>query len=137
MASNGSLILELQQQALDASQSVTVLLRKALLVATKLDLADAVEWIEKELSGWPTDDWQNMPEWRKVRGHVVALNPYHGWQHVLFESSDDADILSHRPVTSPAAELEALLSKKDGRSIHLTYTADTEISIRIFPLINC
>ena len=125
-----SIITELQKLALDESQSVTALLRKALLVATKLDLTDAIEWIEKELSGWKTDDWETIPAWRKVSGPVVALNPVRGWQPVLIEDNELASHVQLRPMNMPASELEALVANKDGGSLHLTFSPEADSSLR-------
>ena len=41
-----SLVSELQQEALDEKASVVGLLRKALVVANKLELKDFTQWIE-------------------------------------------------------------------------------------------
>jgi hypothetical protein len=126
---NQPIIIELQQQALDPSQSVTVLLRKALLVATKLDLTDAIDWIEKELSGWQADDLQSIPTWRTVSGQVVARNPFRGWEPVTFEGIDAGKMLaalSIRPITQPAAEIEAWVTNKNSGTLQITYPADLE-----------
>ena len=47
-----SLVLELQQEALSKDTSVTDLLRKALVVARKLEIADFETWINAELNGF-------------------------------------------------------------------------------------
>jgi hypothetical protein len=47
-----SLVEELQRDALDSSVSVLDLLRKALVVATKLNIDEFKEWIELELKGY-------------------------------------------------------------------------------------
>jgi hypothetical protein len=47
-----SLVEELQKDALNSSVSVLDLLRKALVVATKLNIDEFKEWIELELKGY-------------------------------------------------------------------------------------
>ena len=46
-----SLIEQLQQDAVDRTVRTSDLLRKALLVAAKLEIPNVPSWIEKELSG--------------------------------------------------------------------------------------
>jgi hypothetical protein len=55
-----SLIDELQLDASNGAVSVSGLLRKALMVAAKLELSNIPEWINKELSGYSPDD-DSMP----------------------------------------------------------------------------
>ncbi len=129
-AFSNSLIDELQKQALDDSQSVTVLLRKALVVATKLNLTDAVDWIEKELAGWEGIPRSEIPEWRRVRGNVVIRSPYHGWQPVAFGAAKDAEFFSTIPVGNPATELEALMGREPGGELQFSYPPEIEISLQ-------
>ncbi|NEP10109.1 MAG: hypothetical protein F6K14_07810 [Symploca sp. SIO2C1] len=48
----GSLVIELQKDAYDPSVSALTLLRKALVVAKKLDIKEFQKWIDLELSGY-------------------------------------------------------------------------------------
>jgi len=98
------LISQIQSDALDESLPVSALLRKALVVATKLALDDAQDWISKELSGWQ-DDIKGLPEWRWVRGDVKAETPYHGWQSVIFQDAESAELASKRPFPYPLPKL--------------------------------
>jgi hypothetical protein len=65
-----SLIDELQLDASNSAVSVPSLLRKALMVAAKLELSDIPEWINKELSGYGLDDL--LPAYRIPYGTVKA-----------------------------------------------------------------
>jgi hypothetical protein len=105
------LVLELQRDALDSKVAVSDLLRKALVVATKLGVKEFQEWVTKELTGYWKDD--DAPAYREVRGEVRAWNPYHGWQPVIFENGEAAERLSRRHCAQPAPELEALLDSKE------------------------
>jgi len=81
-----SLVLELQADVLNSSVSVLDLLRKALVVARKLDIKEFQEWIELELNGYkkfPT------PEYRLIRGQLRGWNMYHGWVPI---STDNLDL---------------------------------------------
>lgn len=110
---------------------MSALLRKALLVATKLDLADGIEWIEKELStGWWNDSFEATPAWRKVTGRVVARNPLRGWQPILIDNSELARIVSSRPIPQPASEIEALVEHKEGGTLLVSYHPEMENTLR-------
>lgn len=101
-----SLVVELQREALDRSVPVSDLLRKAKVVATKLDLREFLAWIEHELEG---DFGEEGPKYRVVKGSVRALNPYQGWVPVLFTSDPDVEsALTKRRINNPIAELESL-----------------------------
>lgn len=83
-----SIVQELQREALDSHVPITDLLRKAKLVATKLDLKDFLIWIENEQSGYEVEDFRKLPKYRLVAGETKAWNPFHGWQPILFTSED-------------------------------------------------
>lgn len=83
-----SIVLELQRDALNPSISVLILLRKAYVVARKLNIRQFQEWIELELNGYKGHP---IPEYRVVRGQLRAWNPYHGWHQIV---TDDQDILN-------------------------------------------
>ena len=67
---------ELQAEALNSSVPVDDLLRKAKIVAEKLDIRDFADWIERELTGYGEQD--EYPVYRKVQGEkpltrIVAI----------------------------------------------------------------
>jgi len=67
-----SLVEQLQAEALDRSVPTEDLLRKAKVVAAKLDLPDFLAWIEKELGGYDAGD--AVPSYRVVSGEVRGWN---------------------------------------------------------------
>ncbi len=88
MSKEDSLILEIQQIAMDNSVEVTDLLRKALLVAKKLGLQEFQEWIGNELYGYKDE---KVPYYRKVRAELRLHNPFHGLIPFYFQDSELAD----------------------------------------------
>lgn len=72
-----SLVHQLQAEAVDDSSSISGLLMKAKLVASKLGLNDITEWIEFELSGYPYRT--ETPDYRRFSCRPQAFNPYVGW----------------------------------------------------------
>jgi len=104
-----SLVLELQKESWDSSVSISYLLRKALVVAAKLEIAEFKTWVEDELKGYA--DKNEVPEYRTVSGEVKTWNPYHGWVPVIFDDATLAERLSNRPIGQPIAELEDLIDR--------------------------
>jgi len=56
-----SLVLELQQDALDPTVPVSNLLRKVIAVARKLELGDLEKWARSDLDGYGTAPAQDIP----------------------------------------------------------------------------
>ena len=83
-------------------------MRKAKLVAVKLDLKDFLGWIENELNGYKMKSQEELPSYRIVGGEVKAWNPFRGWVPLLFEDHQEANLFSKRGVGSPIAELEGI-----------------------------
>lgn len=77
-----SLVHQLQAEAVDDSSSISGLLMKAKLVASKLGLEDITEWIDCELKGYPTRAL--TPSYRRMKCSPQAFNPYVGWIPIDF-----------------------------------------------------
>ena len=72
-----SLVHQLQAEAIDDTVSISGLLMKAKLVASKLGMEDLTEWIEFELGGYPSR--AQVPPYRRFVNQPQAFNPYVGW----------------------------------------------------------
>ncbi len=59
----GGLVVELQQAALNEHIDLTTLIRKALVVSNKLDLADVAAWLQSEINGYPVGP--DVPDFRQ------------------------------------------------------------------------
>jgi hypothetical protein len=101
-----SLVEELQRDALDSTVSVSDLLRKSLVIATKLSLRDFKAWVEQELNGYT--DTRQVPAYRTVTGRIVALNPARGYIPAIIPDAALAELLSIRHETSSAGTIESL-----------------------------
>ncbi len=77
MLSKCSVILELQEAATDRTNDISDLLRKCLLVATKLKLTEFKSWVNSELNGYERGD---VPTYRELHAVMKVLNPFHGLQ---------------------------------------------------------
>ncbi len=108
-----SLVVELQQEAMNPQVKVSDLLRKALVVAAKLNIVDFRSWIESELKGYK-EDKTAIPTYRRLKGEIRASHPDYGSIPYIMKDPKTAEILSSRPTYQPIAELEHLV-EKEGR----------------------
>jgi hypothetical protein len=77
-----SIVQELQRDAIDNNVDVSTLLRKALVVATKLHLEEFRQWVTLELEGYRR---VSVPEYRKIQGQVVLVHPRFGRRPMMFD----------------------------------------------------
>jgi hypothetical protein len=117
-----SLVEELQRDALDGRIDVADLLRKAFVVASKLDLGDFKKWCESELKGYTHGP---LPIYRVLHGTLRAWNPYNGWIPVFIEDTEIANRLSTHQEPSPIGAIQDLMSNSDGGNftVRLSSTA--------------
>lgn len=101
---------ELQELATDTSVDLATLLRKALLVATKLKLTEFRQWIDCELNGYFGKG--DVPAYRKVRARVWLKNPYHGLVPVMFADSKTADAFCQIDAHDPIGSLKHILDNQ-------------------------
>jgi len=106
--SMSSLVEELQRDALNSDIAVADLLRKALVVATKLNLQEFREWVELELDGYRAVD---VPPYRLTIGQVVIHNPSRGPMPMVFGDPKMAEVVSRHEQRAPVGPLEELAHK--------------------------
>jgi hypothetical protein len=106
--------LQLQEAALNKDMKLADLLRLALVVARKLDIADFEKWLSFELEGYKKRE--DVPEYRILHGICRAYSQHHGWQDIRFKDSKVAEAYSTRPVLDPAAVLEEHVIRCNGTS---------------------
>jgi hypothetical protein len=91
----------------DKNVAVSNLLRKAKVIAHKLDGKEFLQWIDAELNGY---DNETVPDYRMVRGQVKALNPYRGWVPVIFGDAEAEKTVSTGGAGPSVSEIEELLN---------------------------
>ncbi|UII62454.1 hypothetical protein RMA73_11950 [Xanthomonas translucens pv. translucens] len=106
---------------MDQSQSVSDVLRKALVVSTKLKLIDFQQWCDLEVNGYGGAE---VPPYRIVNGTVKAHNPYNGWIPVIMSDSESQQLISQRAVGQPVGELEHLVSSKEKGHLQMTFPSE-------------
>jgi hypothetical protein len=102
-------VAELMESALDKSVSVVDLLRRCLVVAQRLSIADATSWVRSEMNGYTSSD---VPGYRRVRGQLKGWNQFHGWQPVIFRDVAVGSVFQRTPLTLSVSEFESLLSRQ-------------------------
>lgn len=115
-----ALVPELVDMASTPAVSTADLLRRALVVARRLSVPELVDWINSELNGYK---FEEVPEYRRLRGQLVAENPYHG-AIPLFAPPEMAEILADFSVRQSIPELFHLQSSETGIFSH--FPADIE-----------
>ena len=83
------MVMQLQKDAIENNVSVESLLRRAKVIATKLNQIVDLEWIEHELSGYENIPSEEIPSYRQLIGSPKYYNPYHGWYPIVFENDED------------------------------------------------
>lgn len=102
------IVIELQREALEDNISIESLMRKAYLVARKLNLTEFEEWINQEQNGYKGQ----VPEYRYIVGEIKSWNPYHGWMPMVL-SADIADMISKMPIPTSISELQDVYNSSD------------------------
>lgn len=110
-----SIVLELQEMATDRRHHVSDLLRKALVVATKLKLEDFRQWVNWELHGYD-DSCKEVPEYRHLRATMKVLNPFHGLQP-FFMPPDLENTLCSIDFRAPISNAVSTLERHRGENV--------------------
>ena len=106
------MVLKLQADAINEDVSVASLLRTAKALATKLDLEDALIWIDRELNGYEQLATEDLPAYRRCTGEPKAWNPYHGWQPIHFEDAETMKLCSSAPIGQSLGAIEEMLRNR-------------------------
>lgn len=109
-----ALVSELVNAAIDVAVSPGDLLRRALVVARRLDVPELVDWISGELNGYYSGE---VPDYRRVKGELIAENPVHG-PIPFFASPDMTEQLSDFEVRQSVPELMQLAQSAAGIYSH-------------------
>jgi hypothetical protein len=110
-----SLVLELQQEALDPKIGVVDLLRKAYVVAVKLNLGQFKEWIDLESKGY-AGSGKELPQYRRAHGILRVHNPFHGYQPFIIQQPEIAEQVSQAWLNNPLSEIEAVAHESNSGS---------------------
>jgi hypothetical protein len=104
-----SIVLELQELAQDGSVPVDELLRRALVVATKLGVKDFRDWVNRELNGYSDAD---PPPYRRVSAQLHVRNPRVGLQRFTLGEADE--VFETMPLRMGIKNLVQIASSTEG-----------------------
>ena len=114
-----SLVLDLQQEILNKNCDILNSLRKAHLIAAKLQLKEFDVWIQNELNGYVNCNQGEIPNYRIVKGALKAFNPYNGWIPAQCNSDEIEKMICEQKLHQPIGELQELYEQSsDGYFIY-------------------
>lgn len=123
-----SIVLELQHELLQKDCDVMQALRKAHIIAVKLNLSEFDEWVQSELYGYKKD-FDSLPVYRQMRGELKAKNPYRGWIPAVITDSKNGQPLNTVPMYESLSALIDINQKSvDG---YFYYSYPPELSMRL------
>lgn len=103
------IVIQLQMDCVNPQTSTTDLLRKALLVARKLKIKNAEEWILLEMNGYGAEN--DVPKYRMVRGQLRGQDPYTGHYYpIIFKSEREMEIVSSKANGQSIGEIESTIA---------------------------
>lgn len=120
-------IKELQKETNDNNVTIPSLLRKAKIIASKLEQKDFLDWIDKELNGYSSDD--KVPEYRVIKGIPQGYNPYRGWIPYLNTNPENQKLISERGIGQSVSELNEIM-KSNTNSLMVKYPPSIEKVLR-------
>lgn len=127
--SKSGIVLELQRDCLDSSVPVNSILRKAKVIASKLDLDELKQWIDSELNGYDCA-LKDLPEHRKGVGQPKFFNPYNGWCPI--QTADDwfGNMLRTVYLRQSISEIEHLANGGKSGTLLMNYNPKIEETIQ-------
>ncbi len=111
-----SLVLDLQQEVLKLDCDILNALRRAHLIAVKLNLKDFDSWVTAELNGYDNNS-DTIPEYRKLQGRLKAWNPYRGWIPVIFQDTEIQNLFCSIPLKYSIGNILELYNNSDDNII--------------------
>ena len=118
-----SLVLDLQQEVLNKDCDILNALRKAHLIASKLQLKEFDIWIQHELNGYENCSRDEIPNYRTVKGALKAFNPYNGWIPAQCTNDEMEQLICEQKMHQPLGELQELYNRSTNGSFTYQFNA--------------
>ena len=106
-----SIVLDLQNEVTRHDCDIVNVLRKAHLIAVKLNLGDFDAWISCELNGYKSGEV--IPDYREVRGELKAYNPYHGWIPTMIPNPKVENSICNKRVPNSISEIVTMCKQSE------------------------
>lgn len=120
------IVLQLQELAADSGTPIPELLRKALLISTKLGLKDFRQWVLNELNGYNRVD--DLPDYRWIYGDLRVHNPYRGYIPFI-TPPEIADVVRRVHVMQSVDTLSHLLTEAPERVMNFPFEPAQEAAL--------
>lgn len=139
-----TLLRQIQDAAIDSSIDLPTLLRKCKVLAARLGSEDFKQWLDYELSGYPSKD--ELPEYRMLnvnsKGHFSGAfsSGLRNADIPLFCVPESLrDSLGHCYLTQPVAALEALVSESSSGTLQEPWNPDlvAHLGQKMYERMNC
>lgn len=102
------IIQEIQEDLLADNVKLSDILIKAKIPATKLNLLEFKNWLDKEIQGYASEDY--LPQYRRIKGICKYYDAFYGWQNMKFSSSQAETDLSNILYSNSIFEIEDILA---------------------------
>lgn len=119
-----SLVLDLQQEVLNKDCDILNALRKAHLIASKLQLKEFDIWIQHELNGYENCSRDEIPNYRTVKGALKAFNPYNGWIPAQCTNDEMEQLICEQKCINHLANYRNYIIEAQMVVLHINLTQD-------------
>lgn len=119
------IVHQLQQLAADQSSDLATVLRKGLIVASKLGLVDLRAWILRELNGYGRKD--DVPDYRHIKTRIAYDGP-RGEVAIHFKNAEQSREFSRYEMRLSIAQLTHLLKSGEGQGPDLGVSMPPELA---------
>ncbi|HPN32570.1 MAG TPA: hypothetical protein PKY81_16580 [bacterium] len=134
-----ALVKSLQKDALNENIDISSLLRKAYVVAFKLNIDKFIKWIEFEQNGYDAE--KDLPIYRYAFGEVCVNNPYRGLVPIILSNLEGSEKLREKCIFQSIEEIKELIvnTNPENPSLLIRYPSKLEqllmrgMSIRLIP----
>jgi hypothetical protein len=117
-----ALVPELVNMASDPNVSTTDLLRRTLVVASRLNVPELVLWVKSELNGYEHD----VPNYRIIYGQLMAVNPYHGLIPFQIDDNEIMEMICKHCEFQSVPEIERSLAKSSAGHMVRNFPPDQQ-----------
>lgn len=127
MTHHTPIVLQLQELAADSGTPIPELLRKALLISTKLGLKDFRQWVLYELNGYDRVD--DLPDYRLIYGDLRVHNPYRGYIPFIIQESEIAEMVRQVHVMQSVDSLSHVLTEAPDQMLTFPFPPEAEAAL--------
>ena len=130
-------IEQLRNDALSDAVDVTSLLRRALVIATKLGLTEFRDWVRCELDGYRDAD---VPDYRRLHGQVVVTGGVRRQAPIVFEDHKMAAVVEVHELRCPIGPIQEMLRDSASNQFGIDFPPELQnllmqpLQMRGFPL---